>query len=515
MVSNRGDGVTDLVDRWRNMASRMAEAEQRGPLSVGQKFLKYAIREQIGRGGHAWVYHGYDPFLDNDVAIKILHRHGGVSQSMLRRGQAEARLLFRLKHPNIVEVQDAGISDDGLLYIVMELLRGKSLRDVLNERGPLPLREALELFIEMTNGVEAAHAFGAIHRDLKPENVFILGDGSCKVLDFGIAKVVDAAGMTTERDVVHGTILYISPEQLEGHKATPRSDLYALGLVFFEALHGRHPLLLNGGNPTVRELSLGQISFRPPRLDELDRNIPRHVARTVEHLLVKAPKERLQSTQELRAALSTSLRRVMEDDVSPRGPFARSVTDRLPLPRDTERIPLSMLPDRSQTISPAASVGTEDLGVPTRTSTAPPMTTPAPAGRSSAWPGEGVLPRPLPARALVIVAAAGLAVALALLLFLFAPPAREAMVDASAARASAPSAVTSAPIEVPAAPPVAVGSPLAAPSVRAAAPPPVVSPPLPSPIRARTLGAASNRTRSPDAAPSRPSADPARQVWIE
>jgi serine/threonine-protein kinase len=337
----------------------MADAERQGPLEVGQKFLKYTILEQIGRGGHAWVYHGHDPFLETDVAIKILHRHGGVTEDMLRRGRAEARLLYRLRHPNIVEVQDAGISGDGLLYIVMELLRGQSLRDVLRERRRLALREALELFLDLTRGVQAAHAFGAIHRDLKPENVFILDDGSSKILDFGIAKVVDAVGMTTERDVLHGTILYISPEQLEGQRATTQSDLYALGLMFFEVLHGRHPLLLKANDPTVRELSLMQIAFRPPRLSDLDANIPRHVARIVERLLLKTPAQRFESTQALTAAIVESLRRITEDASSPRLERAEAPAERAATGQDTERIPPELLPDRADSEPMTACVANE------------------------------------------------------------------------------------------------------------------------------------------------------------
>jgi serine/threonine protein kinase len=423
------------------IGARMAGPEKHGPLEVGQKFLKYAIREQIGRGGHAWVYHGHDPFLDNEVAIKILHRHGGVTEDMLRRGQAEAKLLFRLKHPNIVEVQDAGISDQGLLYIVMELLRGKSLRDVLRERDRLPLREALELFLDITSGVEAAHAFGAIHRDLKPENVFIPAEGTCKILDFGIAKVVDAAGITTERDVLHGTILYISPEQLMGHRATPRSDLYALGLVLFEALHGRHPLLLKGGDPTVRELSLMQTGLRPPPLDELDANIPRHVARIVERLLLKSPKQRTQSTQELRAALTESLRRLGEDDRSAQPHERPSVTDRIPMAHETERIPFAILPNRltsspfgihapteslrpderipepqpladSSDVTPLRSKRSDVSPVApgTRPITAPPLTTPVRGGTARQAGSEGELPQRRAARALGAGALVGVCV---------------------------------------------------------------------------------------------------------
>jgi serine/threonine-protein kinase len=162
-------------------AAAMAEDAQQGPLGLGEKFLKYSIREIVGKGGHAWVYSGRDDFFDRDVAIKLLHRPGGVTADMLRRGRAEAQLLSRLRHPNVVEVVDAGITDAGQLYIVMELLRGKTLREILRERHRLAPAETLRLFLQIADGVEAAHKLGAIHRDLKPENLFVLDDGTPKI----------------------------------------------------------------------------------------------------------------------------------------------------------------------------------------------------------------------------------------------------------------------------------------------------------------------------------------------
>lgn len=286
---------------------------KRGPLAVGDRFLKYTIRGLLGTGGHAWVYHGHDEFLDVEVAIKILHRPGGVTSDMLRRGQGEAKLLYRLKHENIVSVLDAGITNDGLLYIVMELLQGETLRRVLLKKGRLSVNDALALFAKVADGVEAAHSFGAIHRDLKPENIFVLADSEPKVLDFGIAKVVDAAGWTTEKDVIHGTVLYMAPEQLRGEKATAASDVYALGLMLFEVLHGHHPLLLKNKSPTIKELSWMQLSVKPPRLDELDSRVPRHVARLVERMMLKLPAHRPASMKECAQAIGACLTRLATD----------------------------------------------------------------------------------------------------------------------------------------------------------------------------------------------------------
>jgi serine/threonine-protein kinase len=468
----------------------MFDAERQGPLEVGQKFLKYTIREQIGCGGHAWVYHGHDSFLDNEVVIKILHRHGGVSEDMLRRARAETKLLFRLKHPNIVEVQDAGLSEEGLLYIVTELLRGKSLRDVLRARGRLPLREALELFLELTQGLEAAHACGAIHRDLKPEKVFILEGGGVKILDFGSAQVVDVAGMTTERDVLNGTILYLSPEQLEGHRATPRSDLYGLGLVFFETLHGRHPLLLNAANPTVRELSLMQIGFCPPRLDELDPSVPRHVARIVERLLMKSPGRRLQSTQELRAALEESLRRIANGSSS--------------APAEVPAAP----------------------GVSSRPPTAPPLTTSVKKSFARRWSLEREASRQRGARALAAGAAvgAGLGVVYLALHVYFSgrdsavtPPPVTAMVLEH--EASTPALAAPEPPRGPAPSPLVAAATIAppAPALAAETPAPAVSPSDTVPSHTRTLQQKPRRvTNAGKHARNAPNLDDdPHRVWIE
>jgi serine/threonine protein kinase len=274
----------------------------KGPLQVGGKLLKYTIRGLLGRGGYAWVYEGYDEFLDVEVAIKVLHRAGGVTADMLRRGQAEAKFLYRLRHDNVVEVLDAGLAETGL-YIVMELLRGPTLRTRLQKEGPMPLGDALPFFAQVCDGIGSAHAIKAVHRDIKPENLVIEADNRAKVLDFGIVKVLDAVGGTTERDVVHGTVLYLSPEQLNGITATPRSDVYALGLTIFESLYGKHPLLLRNEHPTQAELPWIQLTLTPPRLDKLDGRIPKDVARLIERMLVKDPALRAASMQECAAEL--------------------------------------------------------------------------------------------------------------------------------------------------------------------------------------------------------------------
>jgi serine/threonine-protein kinase len=345
---------------------------QDGPLALGELFLgKYEIVALIGRGGHACVYHAVNSFMGRHVAIKVLHRPGGIDREALRRGQAEAQILSRLRHPNIVEVSDAGMTEQGLLYIVMELLSGHSLREVLNQHGALAVDEVLELAAELADGLHAAHSTGAIHRDLKPENLFVTTGEGVKILDFGIAKVADAAAWTTDRDLAHGTPLYMSPEQLQLAKLTPRSDIYALGVVMYEALAGQHPvpMLIDSPRPSVWEISRAVLAREPPMLDELDARIPRSVATLVNRAMAKQPEQRFESMAEL----ATALRECRETWLA----YAR--VHGLPLTtRHLTGNVTAAAPARSSVPVPAASA--QKLAT---TSTAAPVTT-----RATAFGGE-------------------------------------------------------------------------------------------------------------------------------
>ncbi len=285
-----------------------------GPLRPGQKFLgKYEIREQIGKGGFSRVYHAHYPWGRRDVAIKVLYRDSGLTDELLYRGQTEARVLMNeLRHPNIVEVTDAGV-DDGLLYIIMELLRGRTLRHALNAHRRLTLVEALDLFATIASTVSFAHDKGVIHRDLKPENLFVTAGNVPKVLDFGIAKIMGPNAWQTQKNMVLGTTLYISPEQVMGHGASPRSDIYAIGTMLFEALLGRHPCLLENDSLDPRVLARVQVKYQPKRLDELDPAIPSHVARIVHQAISKQPSQRFASMKELEWALREALGRHLRE----------------------------------------------------------------------------------------------------------------------------------------------------------------------------------------------------------
>ena len=308
---------------------------QSGPLRVGARFLdKYKIVEQIGRGGQAWVYHGEHIFTAREVAIKIVHSPNGMARETLERGRAEARALGKLDHPNIVVMHDAGVTDDGLFYIVMELLRGRSLRSALAAHGRFGIEEVLSLSASVAEALQAAHELGLIHRDLTPDNVYLTRNNRIKVLDFGIAKMLNEIGFTTHKDVVIGSILYMSPEQVQGLPLTPRSDICALGLMMFEMLLGKHPSLLlferdlRERHQPSRRAALADIPpFQAhrvaPLLSDLDPSIPLDLARVVYRALAKDPNDRFPTMRDFVQALHAC-----QESYSGEGPITLPRADR-------------------------------------------------------------------------------------------------------------------------------------------------------------------------------------------
>jgi len=301
--------------------SAIAASAHQGPLTVGAQFLKFEICALLGQGEHGWVYDGYDPFLDRHVAIKVIPNPLDRGRELQRRAQLEARVLCKLQHRNVVHVIDAGVSDEGAVYIVMELLHGRTLRDAIRDYRQLSVAEALSLGAQIADGVQAAHEHGALHRDLKPENVFLAADNTVKVLDFGIAKLMDSAAATSPRELLNGTLLYMSPEQLQGSGLTPRSDIYALGTVLYEALAGHPPCLIGMAEPTLESVAVAQLSRLPTPLDELTGMVPYFVARTIQRMLEKQPTERFATMTEVSQLLRAHLQRFASE--SPDGALSQ------------------------------------------------------------------------------------------------------------------------------------------------------------------------------------------------
>jgi len=201
---------------------------------------RYRVESRIARGGMASVYLAMDVRLDRTVAVKVMHRSLAEDPSFVQRFIGEAKSVARLSHPNVVQVFDQGI-DGEHVYLSMEYVPGRTLRDVLRERGRLPAREALEIMIPVLAALAAAHRAGFVHRDIKPENVLIADDGRVKVVDFGLAKAIEGSHHQTRTGFMIGTVAYMSPEQVTDGKADARSDVYAAGITLFELLTGRQP----------------------------------------------------------------------------------------------------------------------------------------------------------------------------------------------------------------------------------------------------------------------------------
>lgn len=198
---------------------------------------RYAVTSRIARGGMSTVYLAVDQRLDREVALKVLHPHLAADENFLGRLGREAKAAARLSHPHVVGVLDQG-NDGTTAYLVMEYIRGHTLRDVIRDRGALPPRLALALIDPVVEGLGAAHAAGFIHRDVKPENVLIADDGRIKIGDFGLARAVTSS---TSTGALIGTVAYISPELVLGKPADARSDVYSVGIMLYEMLTGRQP----------------------------------------------------------------------------------------------------------------------------------------------------------------------------------------------------------------------------------------------------------------------------------
>jgi hypothetical protein len=200
---------------------------------------RYRLEEKIGSGGMSSVYRAFDPTLERWVAIKLMHRDISHDPDQLERFRREARAVAQLNHPHVVTVIDAG-EDDGAPYIVFEYVEGETLKERIRRLGRLPVSEAVAYAIEIGRALECAHENKLVHRDVKPQNVLIDPDGRAKVTDFGIARSLEAQGLTATGRVL-GTTDYVSPEQALGHEVTGQSDIYSLGIVLYEMLTGDVP----------------------------------------------------------------------------------------------------------------------------------------------------------------------------------------------------------------------------------------------------------------------------------
>ncbi|MFL6285236.1 MAG: protein kinase domain-containing protein [Pyrinomonadaceae bacterium] len=303
------DGSTLRADTTVNADTSSATAREPDPLVGVVLDDKYRLDERLGEGGMGAVYRATHLLIERPVAVKVLSQRLVTDESARERFRREARAAGRLQHTNAVAVTDFGETRDGLVYLVMELLEGRPLREVLAHDGPLDPARAVSLMMQISAAVEAAHEAGIIHRDLKPGNIFLVqrpdSPHIVKVLDFGIAKLAGDGGefnlvdTLTGTGVMIGTPRYMSPEQCDGAQLTPASDVYSLGVILYEMLTGQTPF--NGGTPLSLALKHSSESPRPPR--ELVANIPPALEGVVLHALAKRPEERDSDAGEFRREL--------------------------------------------------------------------------------------------------------------------------------------------------------------------------------------------------------------------
>ena len=255
---------------------------------------RYTIERPLGSGGMAEVSLAHDEVLDRDVALKVLRSQYAGDEEFYERFRREATSAAGLSHPNIVQVYDRGETEDGTCYIAMEYVSGGTLKERLDERGPMEPQRALAVAGQVAEALWAAHERGVIHRDIKPQNILVTDTGHLKVTDFGIARAASAATISAT-NAVFGTAGYLSPEQALGEPATPRSDLYSLGIVLYELLTGVVPY--RADNPVAVCMKHVTEPLTPPR--RLDPTIPEAVDALVVKMLAKDPADRPASASEV------------------------------------------------------------------------------------------------------------------------------------------------------------------------------------------------------------------------
>lgn len=265
---------------------------------------RYEILKECGNGGMATVYKAKDHVLNRAVAVKVLRDEYTTDADFIKRFNTEAQSAASLQHPNIVSIYDVGHEEENnLYYIVMELIKGKTLKEIINKDGTLSWKWAVNIAIQIASALEVAHKNGIIHRDIKPHNIIITEDGVAKVTDFGIAKAVSNSTITAFGTTI-GSVHYFSPEQAKGSITDAKSDLYSLGVVMYEMLTGKVPFDAD----TPVSVALKHMQEEPVAPIEINKEIPTAINDIVMKAMQKDPLARYQSATEMLADLGAALK---------------------------------------------------------------------------------------------------------------------------------------------------------------------------------------------------------------
>jgi eukaryotic-like serine/threonine-protein kinase len=269
---------------------------------------RYELEELVGTGGMSSVFRAHDRLLDRNVALKILHERYSSDDDYVERFRHEARAAAQLGHPNIVTVIDRG-EQDGRQFIVFEYCDGETLKELIQRRGPLPVREAVEIALQVATALSFAHGQGLVHRDVKPQNVLFDEHGRAKVTDFGIARSLDVEQGITQTGTVLGTSSYIAPEQARGERVDALTDVYSLGAVLYELLTGQVPY--DGDNFVA--VAMKHINDPVPSIVAVRPDVPLRLDSAVGRAMAKRPEDRFQSMEDFAGELRTVLRELGPD----------------------------------------------------------------------------------------------------------------------------------------------------------------------------------------------------------
>ena len=284
---------------------------------------RYEIISQTGVGGMATVYTARDNVLNRKVAIKVLKDEFTTDEEFVKRFNSEAQAAASLSHPNIVSIYDVG-NEDGIYYIVMELVRGKTLKQIITEEGALPWKWSVNIAMQIASALETAHKNNIVHRDIKPHNIMITEDGVAKVTDFGIAKAVSNSTITAFGTTL-GSVHYFSPEHARGGYTDSKSDLYSLGVVMYEMVTGKVPFDAD----TPVSIALKHMQEEPVPPIKVNKEIPFAVNQIILKAMKKDPNERYQNASEMIKDLNIALKRPEGGFVEERN-FEDSFTRRIP-----------------------------------------------------------------------------------------------------------------------------------------------------------------------------------------